>query len=174
MDIIYLSAVVTLVAQASDDGNAGIPGIGSKQLREPQGIEYIQGKKLLCTFPSQTRELRATKYFSSLDTSEEVLSPAKSYLGHHQPTWSCWHSKSETMYHSLVKELSLDPNDAINQGRPEREILVFSDGGGHVRFELPPSRHISTTNMLTELELMRTVIFAKYSNIFWSNTPTGK
>ncbi len=75
MDLIYSHAALTIIAQAGEDSNAGLPGVTPKHPRMPQIRETINGVEFFTVPPTAQQEVLDCTYSSRAWTlQEEFLS----------------------------------------------------------------------------------------------------
>ncbi len=92
MDKIYTSAILTVVAAAGDNANAGLPGVRLGRRHAPQHVEKVQETLLVTTLPSMSDVVDDSTWNHRAWTFQErVLSCRMLIFAAQQVYFSCTH-----------------------------------------------------------------------------------
>lgn len=133
MGNIYSSAILTVVAAAGHDANAGLPGIRPRSRRPNQYSEQIQGMRLVNALPSISETVDQSKWITRAWTYQErelstrtlIFSERQAYFGCNQKSCQedCGHDDVSLR---VAKALQIRPEKQRNFNSYRRAVESFT------------------------------------------------
>jgi hypothetical protein len=107
MDSIYLRAIVTIIAAAGDDANAGLPGVRPGTRSDNRDIISIQRRKFITAHAPAKEVIAKTAWWKRAWTFQEGwLSPRCFVFTPHEVLFCCTRSTNRESLHSYSPEVS--------------------------------------------------------------------
>lgn len=106
MDSIYMRAMVTIIAAAGDDANAGLPGVRPGTRSDDRDIISIQGRKFITAHAPAKEVIAKTTWWKRAWTFQEGwLSPRCFIFTPYEVLFCCTRSTSRESLHSFSPEI---------------------------------------------------------------------
>jgi hypothetical protein len=101
MDSIYMRAIVTIIAAAGEDANAGLPGVRSGTRKDDRTTVSLQGRKFITTYPPAKQLIAKSVWWKRAWTFQEGwLSPRCFIFTPQEVLFVCTQSTSRESLHS--------------------------------------------------------------------------